>query len=69
LRALALVVGDGRLDEDPVLAAAIGQLEAARGDARAARSAYRRALELAGTDPERRFLTERLTALKPEGSR
>lgn len=69
LRALALVVGDGRLDEDPVLAAAIGQLEAARGDARAARSAYRRALELAGTDPERRFLTERLAALKPEGSR
>jgi RNA polymerase sigma-70 factor (ECF subfamily) len=69
LRALALVVGDGRLDEDPVLAAAIGQLEAARGDVRAARTAYRRALELAGTEPERRFLADRLAALEPERSR
>jgi RNA polymerase sigma-70 factor (ECF subfamily) len=69
LRALALVAGDGRLDDDPVLAAAIGQLEAARGDVRAARTAYRRALELAGTEPERRFLAERLAALEPERSR
>jgi len=64
LRALALVTGDGRLDEDPVLAAAIGQLEAARGDLRAARTAYRRALELAGTEPERRFLADRLAAME-----
>jgi RNA polymerase sigma-70 factor (ECF subfamily) len=69
LRALALVAGDGRLDDDPVLAAAIGQLEAARGDVRAARTAYRRALELAGTEPERRFLADRLAALEPERSR
>jgi RNA polymerase sigma-70 factor (ECF subfamily) len=66
LRALALVAGDGRLDDDPVLAAAIGQLEAARGDVRAARTAYRRALELAGTEPERRFLSDRLAALEHE---
>ena len=66
LRALALVAGNGRLDDDPVLAAAIGQLESARGDVRSARTAYRRALELAGTEPERRFLADRLAALEPE---
>jgi len=69
LRALTLVAGDGRLDEDPVLAAAIGQLEAQRGDVRAARAAYRRALELAGTEPERRFLVDRLATLEVERSR
>jgi RNA polymerase sigma-70 factor, ECF subfamily len=68
LRALARVTGDGRLDDDPVLAAAIGQLKAARGDVRAARTAYRRALELAGTEPERQFLADRLSALEPERS-
>ncbi len=66
LRALKLVAGDGRLDDDPVLSAAIGQLAAQRGDPRAARTAYRRALELAHTEPERRFLAERLAALEPE---
>jgi RNA polymerase sigma factor (sigma-70 family) len=63
LRALGSLVGDDRLEADPVLAAAIGELEAQRGDVRAARAAYRRALELAGTAPERRFLEERLAAL------
>lgn len=63
LRALEALVGDDRLEDDPVLAAAIGELEAQRGDVRAARAAYRRALELAGTAPERRFLEERLAAL------
>ena len=63
LRALEGLVGNDRLDDDPVLAAAIGELEAQRGDVRAARAAYRRALELAGTAPERRFLEERLAAL------
>jgi len=62
LRALALVDSE-RLEDDPVLAAAIGELEAERGNVRAARAAYRRALELAGTAPERRFLQERLAAL------
>jgi len=63
LRALGGLVGNDRLEDDPVLAAAIGELEAQRGDVRAARAAYRRALELAGTTPERRFLEERLAAL------
>ena len=63
LRALESLVGNDRLDDDPVLAAAIGELIAQRGDVRAARIAYRRALELAGTAPERRFLEERLAAL------
>lgn len=63
LRALQNLVGNDRLEDDPVLAAAIGELEAQRGDVRAARTAYRRALELAGTAPERRFLEERLAAL------
>ena len=63
LRALKGLVGNDRLDGDPVLAAAIGELEAQRGDVRAARAAYRRALELAGTAPERRLLEERLAAM------
>lgn len=69
LRALVLVGGDGRLDDDPVLAAAIGQLQAQRGDVRAARTAYRRALELANTEPERSFLERRLAELETESSR
>ncbi|HEY8924329.1 MAG TPA: DUF6596 domain-containing protein [Polyangia bacterium] len=64
LRALDGLAGNDRLLEDPVLAAAIGELEAQRGDVRAARVAYRRALELAATAPERRFLEERLAALR-----
>lgn len=63
LRALEALVGNDRLKDDPVLAAAIGELEAQRGNVGAARAAYRRALELAGTAPERRFLEERLAAL------
>jgi RNA polymerase sigma-70 factor (ECF subfamily) len=63
LKALALLAGNDRLEHDPVLAAAIGELEAQRGDVRAARTAYRRALELAGTEPERRFLADKLAAL------
>ena len=69
LRALSLVAGDGRLDDDPVLAAAFGQLHAQRGDVRAARTAYRRALELAHTEPERRFLADRLSALEAKDLR
>ncbi|HEV3057189.1 MAG TPA: DUF6596 domain-containing protein, partial [Vicinamibacterales bacterium] len=48
LRELGGLAGNDRLEDDPVLAAAIGELEAQRGDVRAARTAYRRALELAG---------------------
>ncbi len=63
LCALEALVGNDRLEDDPVLAAAIGELEAQRGNVRAARAAYRRALELASTAPERRFLEQRLAAL------
>jgi len=63
LHALEALVGDRRLADDPVFAAAIGELEAQRGKLGAARAAYRRALDLAGTSPERRFLEERLKAL------
>jgi RNA polymerase sigma-70 factor, ECF subfamily len=38
------------------------------GDAAAARTAYRRALELTTTDPERRFLERRLATAVPESS-
>jgi RNA polymerase sigma-70 factor (ECF subfamily) len=69
LRALELAACGGRLDDDPVLPAAIGQLQLGRGDLRAARSAYRRALELAATEPERRFLLDRLATLETEQSR
>jgi RNA polymerase sigma-70 factor (ECF subfamily) len=63
LRALAHVSGDERLDDDPVLAAAFGELKALVGDRPGARVAYQRALELAATDAERRFLEAKLTTL------
>lgn len=63
LRALGQVAGDERLDDDPVLAAASGELKALLGDRAGARAAYRRALELAGSDAERRFLQAKLTSL------
>ncbi len=63
LRALEQIDGDVRLDDDPVLAAAKGELAHQLGDTRAARAAYARALELAGTEPERRFLEAKLAAL------
>ena len=62
LRALELI-SDARLDDSAVLAAATADLEAQLGNVRAARAAYRRALELAGTEPERRFLEKKLAAL------
>jgi len=63
LRALEALIDNDRLEDDPVLAAAIGELEAQRGNVRAARAAYRHALQLSVTAPERRFLEERLAAL------
>lgn len=63
LRALAQVSGDERLEDDPVLAAAFGELKARIGDRAGARAAYQRALELAATDAERRFLEAKLTTL------
>jgi RNA polymerase sigma-70 factor (ECF subfamily) len=69
LRALEQIDGDARLDDDPVLAAAKGELAHQLGDTRAARTAYTRALELAGTEPERRFLEAKLAELARTESR
>jgi RNA polymerase sigma-70 factor (ECF subfamily) len=68
LQALEQIDGDARLDDDPVLAAAKGELAHQLGDTRTARAAYARALELAGTEPERRFLEAKLAALSSSGS-
>jgi RNA polymerase sigma factor (sigma-70 family) len=62
LRALESI-GDARLEDSAVLAAATAELEAELGNVRAAKAAYRRALELAGTEPERRFLEKKLYGL------
>jgi RNA polymerase sigma-70 factor (ECF subfamily) len=62
LRALD-AIGDARLDDSAVLAAAAADLMVQLGDARGARAAYRRALELCGTEPERRFLEKKLAEL------
>lgn len=63
LRALDAIAGDGRLEDSAVLAAAAADLKRELGDTRGARAAYRRALELAGTEPERRFLEKKLAEL------
>ena len=63
LRALDAIADDARLEASPVLAAAAADLKERLGDARGARAAYRRALELAGTEPERRFLERKLAEL------
>ncbi|HSN28273.1 MAG TPA: DUF6596 domain-containing protein [Kofleriaceae bacterium] len=63
LRALGQLAGDERLDDDPMLAAAGAELKAQLGDHAGARAAYRRALELAASDAERRFLEAKLAAL------
>ena len=63
LRALDALAGDDRLEASAVLAAAAADLKSQLGDARGARAAYRRALELCGTEPERRFLSRKLSDL------
>lgn len=63
LRALD-AIGDPRLDDHAVLAAARGELEEKLGHVAKARAAYQRALELVGSEPERRFLEARITALE-----
>jgi RNA polymerase sigma-70 factor (ECF subfamily) len=63
LRALDALAGDHRLEDSAVLAAAAAELKQQLGDVRGARAAYRRALELAGTDPERRFLERKVAEL------
>jgi len=56
-------IGDDRLADSAVLAAAAGDLKERLGDRKGATAAYRRALELVGTDPERRFIETKLAEL------
>ncbi|HEU0030413.1 MAG TPA: DUF6596 domain-containing protein [Kofleriaceae bacterium] len=65
LRALDAIRSDERLEDSAVLAAAAADLKRQLGDTSGARAAYRRALELAGTEPEKRFLEARLAELTP----
>jgi RNA polymerase sigma-70 factor (ECF subfamily) len=64
LAALDSIPHGERLEDSPVLAAAAGELKRQLGDKRGARAAFRRALELAGTEPERRFLHRQLAELE-----
>lgn len=63
LKALALLADNERLADSAVLAAAAADLEERLGHRSKAIAGYRRALELVGTDPERRFLEARLGEL------
>ena len=63
LRALDAIPDQARLEASPVLAAAVADLEAQLGNVKSAKAAYRRALELATTEPERRFLERKLAEL------
>jgi predicted RNA polymerase sigma factor len=60
LQAIAEISDADRLRTYPFYAAARGELELRRGDARAARSELERALALARNEAERRFLTRRI---------
>ncbi len=63
LKALQQLSDNDRLEDSAVLAAAAADLKAQLGDTRGARAAYRRALELCDTEPERRFLERKLAEL------
>jgi RNA polymerase sigma-70 factor (ECF subfamily) len=62
LAELRALEGDPKLASYHWLAAAIGQFSFELGRVDDARQAFRRALSLAGTEPERAFLTARLAA-------
>jgi len=63
LQALAIIADHERLADSAVLAAAAADLEERLGHRSKAIAGYRRALELVGTDPERRFLEAKLAEL------
>ncbi len=63
MAALGEVRDDPRLRGYSVLAVATGEMLADLGDLRSARDAYERALELAGTEQERRLLRQKLADL------
>jgi len=62
LEALAAIEGRERLEQYPFYAAAVGEMELARGNADRARERFRHALSQARNPTERRALEKRLTA-------
>lgn len=66
LRALREIDDSARLATYPFYAAAFGELELRRGDRAAARIHLQRALELARSDAERRFIQKRLARAQPD---
>jgi RNA polymerase sigma-70 factor (ECF subfamily) len=62
LEAIAAIDGCDRLDHYPFYAAALGEMELARGQPERARQRFGEALALARNPTERRFLEKRLTA-------
>lgn len=63
LALLAAIQDDPRLRDFGLLPAASGDMLADMGELRRAKQAYRRALSLVGTEPERRLLTQKLAEL------
>jgi predicted RNA polymerase sigma factor len=66
LQALRAIEGAERLTDYPFYAATFGELELRRGDRVAARKHLERAIELARSDSERRFLRKRLARALPD---
>jgi RNA polymerase sigma factor (sigma-70 family) len=62
LEAIAAIAGRDRLEGYPFYAAALGEMELARGRGAQARERFREALSLARNPTERRFLEKRLAA-------
>ena len=62
LEAIAAIAGRDRLEQYPFYAAALGEMELARGRAEQARERFHDALSLARNPTERRFLEKRLAA-------
>jgi RNA polymerase sigma-70 factor (ECF subfamily) len=69
LEVLAAVADDPRLTRSHLLAATEADLLARLGRSADAAASYRRALALAGTEPERAFLRRRLAEMQPETER
>lgn len=65
LEAIAAIAGRERLEQYPFYAAALGEMELARGRADQARDRFREALSLARNPTERRSLEKRLAACAP----
>lgn len=62
IQAIAAIADLGRLEQYPFLPAALGELERRRGNVEEARRHFARALELARSEAERRYLERRIQA-------